>query len=118
MFRSLADLAQLLAPSQSADRNDDSMVSLAGLVGSRPPAFAPQGNTGGPVNMPGRLASGRPAAARSEGTEYERAIRELASNPPSSLIGSLVNPQQASLVDIIRAELLRRQAETGYGPQR
>lgn len=78
--------------------------------------FSRQGYTGGGVSMPGRLSSGAPAVVRSEATEYERAARELAQNQPYSIFGSLINPQQASLVDAIRAGIMRRQQETGYSP--
>lgn len=78
--------------------------------------FSPQGFTGGPVNLPGRLSSGAPAALRSEGTEYERATRELMRHAPDSLLGALLQPQQSSVRDAIRAQLMRRRAETGFGP--
>lgn len=78
--------------------------------------FSRQGYTGGPVNMAGRLNSGAPATVRSEATEYERAQREIAQNPPLSMLGALIHPQ-ASLMDAIRAEILRRQQQTGYSPE-
>lgn len=76
--------------------------------------FSPQGYTGGGFNMPGMLSDGSPAAMRSEGTDYERARREMMHNPPFSILGSMINPQQASLVDAIRRQILQKQTQTGY----
>lgn len=78
--------------------------------------FTPQGNTGGGVNLPGRLSDGKPAVQRSEGTDYARAARELqrAHNQPYSLIGAMIHPDQASFVDAIRRREFAKQAATGY----
>lgn len=61
-------------------------------------AFSPQGDTGGGVNIPGRLSSGKPAVMRSESTEYEKARRM---DPgPASVLQHLVSPQGAANRDL------------------
>ncbi len=54
-----------------------------------------------------------PDQPRSESTEYEQARRELPSNQPYSVIGAMINPQQASIMDAIRQNIIQRMLESG-----
>ena len=74
--------------------------------------FAPQGGNGGGVNYPGLLYDGRPAAMRSEMTEYERERRRMPA--PASIFGAMVNPSQAGLIDALRRGGAARMKATGY----
>lgn len=90
----------------------DRRRAFGSLAPSEGGPFTPQGYTGGPFNMPGRLADGRPAALRSEATEYERARR--ATPRAYSILGAMLQPDQAALVDAIRRRQFEVMDSTGY----
>jgi len=73
--------------------------------------FSPQGNTGGGVNMPGLLSTGKPAVMRSESTEHERARR--ADPGPAPILQHLISPENASFRDVISSRERKRKAATG-----
>lgn len=64
----------------------------------------------------GRSPTNPPRAVnpqRSESAEYEDARRTVLSNQPSSIIGSMIDPQTAALKDAIREPAIRRRDRTG-----
>lgn len=108
-------IMQLL--SQYSQSSDAQPMLTTGVGRSLPVVgFSPQGDTGGGLNMPGFLADGRPANQRSESTEYARAAAQLRRPDwqPPSIIGAMINPQGASLVDAFRRNYLNQQQLTGY----